>query len=121
MCTCCPSVGSDTKTTINKKSVARIAARREQSLETLKKLQECVLRNMTQPHTPVRPLGSYRIRRSCLPGHAMAELLGLFAASTISCWLLEWNVCQAATMPLDPLPTEILGAVCEEKNWQKLQ
>jgi len=46
----------------------------------------------------------------------MAELLGLFAGSTISCWLLEWNVCQAATMPLDPLPTEILGAVCEEKN-----
>jgi len=24
-------------------------------------------------------------------------------------------------MPLDALPTEILGAVCEEKNWQKLQ
>ena len=38
----------------------------------------------------------------------MAELLGLFAASTI-------------TMPLDPLLTKILGAVCEEKNWQKLQ
>jgi hypothetical protein len=35
---------------------------------------------------------------------------------------LKWNVCQAATtMPLDALPTEILGAVCEEKNWQKLQ
>jgi len=31
------------------------------------------------------------------------------------------GLCQAATMPLDALPTEILGAVCEEKNWQKLQ
>jgi hypothetical protein len=51
----------------------------------------------------------------------MAELLGLFAASTISSWLLQWDVFQAATMPLDPLPTEILGVVCEKKNWQKLQ
>src|SRR3954447_6716489 len=54
----------------------------------------------------------------CLPGDAMAELLTLLAAPTISCSPIEWN-CQAAGMPLDPLHTEIRGAVCEEKNWQK--
>jgi len=51
----------------------------------------------------------------------MAELLDLLAASTISCWLLESNVCQAATTPPNSLPTEILGDFCEEKNWQKPQ
>jgi hypothetical protein len=34
---------------------------------------------------------------------------------------LNGRVCQAATLPLDRLPAEILGAGCEEKNWQNLQ
>jgi hypothetical protein len=69
---------------------------------------------------PPYPFSCDRIDIRACADYVIVNVLSPLTSSIVLL-SIEWNVCQAATVPLDRLPAEIVGGAREEKNRQNLQ